>query len=97
MLTPFTVGQKVRIDLQAMRDSNRSCVTPNYPSDRYIQEVTTLVEALGPIGTVTHTFPPGYELTVAIGGRTFSMKGHRWALPIPVAVEEPTSPASKEV
>ena len=77
----FTVGQKVKIDYQAMVSSNHSCCSPNYPCDSYLKQVEALIKAYGPVGTVTHVFPPAYELTVEIGGQAFSMKGHSWALP----------------
>jgi len=81
-LTHFTVGQKVRLDYEAMVRSNHSCCSPNYPCDSFLQKVKELIAVHGPIGTVTHVFPPGYELSVEISGQCFHMKGHAWAFPI---------------
>ena len=88
-LTPFSPDQWVRIDLKAMRSSNRSCVTAGYPSDNYLAQVERLVKEHGPWGIVTRTFPPGYGLTVMVGdqGQMFSMKGHSWCHPLTVEDE----------
>jgi hypothetical protein len=87
-LTPFTIGQRVKIDLEAMVRSNHGCKTPNYPSDDYLGKVRRLVAAQGPYGVVSEVFPPGYELTVWTGGHAFSMKGHSWCHPLTQAEQD---------
>ena len=81
-LTPFYVGQKVSINLEAMKASNRWCKSPQYPSDDYLKKVEAAIAVHGAEGTVSHVFPPGYELSVYIGGECFHMKGHSWCHPL---------------
>ena len=63
-LSKFHVGQKVRIDLEAVKSSNRWCKTPGYPSGNFIRQLESLITEFGPVGVVTHTFEPTYDLTV---------------------------------
>lgn len=70
----YEVGDIIRIteaNLATMRNSNRSCVTAGYPSDSFIEKASR-VERVD--GVVTHTFPPGYEVTAEVGGQSFHMK-----------------------
>lgn len=70
----LNVGDQVVITpacFERMRSSNRSCVTPNYPSDSYLRKVELFV---GEVGEVTHTFLPGYEVTARFCGQSFHMK-----------------------
>ena len=72
--TRYNVGDKVVITeacLERMRSSNRSCVHPGYPSDSFLKQVA---EYVGCPGEVTHTFPPGYEVTAR-----FYREGTNWA------------------
>lgn len=72
----YNVGDKVIIteaSLALMWNSNRSCVTPNYPCDSFIEKARACV---GVVGEVTHTFPPGYEVTARFGEQSFHMKDH---------------------
>lgn len=67
-MTPYRyeVGDTAKITeatLQIMRNSNRSAVTTQYPSDRYIKLAEQYV---GKVGVITHTFPPGYEVTFMV-------------------------------
>lgn len=74
--TRYAVGDKVVITdacLQRMRDSNHWCKTPGYPSDSFIANAAA---CKGAVGEVTHTFPPGYEVSAKFGGKGFHMKGN---------------------
>jgi hypothetical protein len=67
------VGDRVvltQTNIDTMHSSNRSCVTPNYPSDSFLKKLS-----VGMKGEVTHTFKPGYELSVRFdNGESFHMK-----------------------
>lgn len=71
----FSVGQYVRLTTAAYQravDSNRSSVTAGNPSLDFLAQLKNYV---GARGTVTHEFPPGYEVTVKFhDGRSFHMK-----------------------
>lgn len=70
----WNVGDRVVITetcIKRMSDSNHSCVTPQYPSDSFIEKARACV---GIAGEVTHTFPPGYEVTARFGEQSFHMK-----------------------
>lgn len=74
----YNVGDLVVITdacIQRMKNSNRSCVTPQYPSNSFINEA---MDCKGIVGKVTHTFPPGYEVSVRFpvgeGMQSFHMK-----------------------
>jgi hypothetical protein len=87
--TRYSVDDEVVITeecVRRMKDSNRSCVTPQSPSDSFIAKAELLV---GAEGTVTHTFPPGYEVTAKFGEQSFHMKDN-WIAPkgTPVAEKE---------
>lgn len=75
MTTPIhrEVGDRVTItetNMRTMQSSNRSCVSPNYPSSEFLSKL-----AVGMKGEVTHTFKPGYETTVRFdNGEAFHMK-----------------------
>lgn len=76
----YAVGEKVAITeatLATMHNSNRSCVTPNYPSDDFIAKARA---CLGVVGEVTHVFAPGYEVTARFGEQSFHMKDN-WIKP----------------
>lgn len=69
----YQVGEQVKItaeNLKTMHNSNRSCVTPNYPDDRFLKQCKLISEAPFVEGKVTHTFPPGYEVTARFKGFT---------------------------
>ena len=87
--TRHNVGDKIIItpkNLEIMRDSNRSCVHPNCPSDDFIEKASRCAsrDGVGLIGEVTHTFPPGYEITARFGERSFHVKDH-WVTPLTAA------------
>lgn len=86
-ITPFHVGQKVSIDLEVIKASNRWCKTPGYPNSRFIKQLESLVQEHGPVGTVSQTYEPGYDLCVNVGDYPvgFHMKGHSWCHPLPEA------------
>jgi hypothetical protein len=70
----WNVGDKVVITpacIERMKSSNRSCVTPGYPSDIFINEARSITSV---VGVVTHVFPPGYEVTARFSNRSFHMK-----------------------
>lgn len=74
MPTRYAVGDKVVITaecIETMTRSNRSYVTPNYPSDDFIAKAR---DCIGVVGEVTHTFPPGYEVSAFFDGQGFHMK-----------------------
>ena len=76
MVTRHSVGDHVVItpaNIQAMQDSNRSCCHPNYPCDSFI---ALAKKHVGIVGTVTHTFPPGYEVTAEFDGQAFHMRDY---------------------
>lgn len=82
-ITRYAVGDKVVITaatLQIMRNSNHSCVHPLYPSDDFIAKAGA---CLGVVGEVTHTFPPGYEVSARFGDQGFHMKDN-WIERAPV-------------
>lgn len=71
----YKVGQVVTIDsecMERMRSSNRSCVTPGYPSDAFLKHIEQYV---GKNATVTYRFKPSYEMTIRFAdGCSFHMK-----------------------
>jgi len=74
----WNVGDKVLITevcIKRMSDSDHSCVTPQYPDDSFIEKARGYK---GVIGEVTHTFPPGYEVSIQFpigeGAQGFHMK-----------------------
>lgn len=70
----YSVGDKVIITedtLKIMKNSNRSCVTPNYPTMGYISMAESCLDV---IGEVIQAFEPGYEVTVKFGDNFFHMK-----------------------
>jgi len=76
--TRYKVGDRVVITdacIERMKSSNRSCVTADYPTQSFINKA---MDCKGIVGEVTHTFPPGYEVTVQFpvgeGARAFHMK-----------------------
>lgn len=72
----WNVGDKVVITpehITRMENSNRSSVTPGYPSQSFIDLAK---QCIGVVGEVTHTFPPGYEVSVRFGEQGFHMKDH---------------------
>lgn len=76
----YQVGDRVVITdacIKRMWDNNRSCVHTQYPGDSFINKAT---DCKGIVGEVTHTFPPGYEVTVRFpvgeGVQYFHMKDH---------------------
>lgn len=82
----WNVGDKVVITeacLERMFNSNRSTATAGCPDDAFLEKARYCV---GTPGEVTHTFPPGYEVTACFGTQSFHMKDH-W---IEAAQEAPT-------
>lgn len=69
------VGDKITVtteNLYTMNTSNRSCVNPGYPSQSYLDSIEKYLYVKG---EVTHTFKPGYELTVGFpDGQYFHVK-----------------------
>lgn len=78
----YKVGDAVKITpacLKRMRDSNRSCVTPQYPNDDFIRKAEAIQ---GITGYISHTFPPGYEVSANFGKfGAFHMKDN-WIEPV---------------
>jgi len=78
-ITRFEVGNQIIItaeNINAMQNSNRACVTPNYPSNDFIDKAIKVMQD-EMIGTVTHTFLPGFEVTARFSGDiSFHMKDH---------------------
>ncbi len=74
------IGTRVVVtenNMRIMHNSNRSCVTPQYPSDSYLAKLS-----VGMTGEVTHTFRPGYAVTVKMdNGQSFHMKDN-WITPV---------------
>jgi hypothetical protein len=63
--TRYNVGDRVVITedcIRRMMNSHHSSVTPGYPSESFIDNAKLYV---GIEGQITHTFPPGYEVTAA--------------------------------
>lgn len=76
----WNVGDKARITeaaLKIMQNSCNSCVHPNYPSPEFIKLARQHKDIEG---EVTHTFPPGYEVTFRVRGQSFHMKDN-WIEP----------------
>lgn len=73
------VGTKIIVtaeNMKRMESSNRSCVTPGYPNRAFLDKLS-----VGLKGEVTHTFKPGYEVTVQMeDGNYFHMKDN-WITP----------------
>lgn len=69
------VGDKVTVtpkNMETMESASRSCVTPQQPPDSYLQKINRYV---GITGEVSHTFLPGYEVTVTFpDSQAFHMK-----------------------
>lgn len=87
----YNVGDKVVITdacIERMKNSNRSCVTAGYPTDSFINKA---MDCKGIVGEVTHTFPPGYEVTaqfpVGEGAQAFHMKDN-WIEPLSPTPEQ---------
>lgn len=78
-LRDFLVGDKVTIDVKQISHSVHSAVDPSCGAWSFLGKVEKAVQEHGDVGTVTHVFPPGYNLTVVIGDQYFSMRGHLWA------------------
>lgn len=73
-VTRYSVGDEVTIteaNLRTMQYSNRSCVTPNYPTQNFISSAARYI---GASGVVTHVFLPSYDVTVKFGSESFHMK-----------------------
>jgi len=81
MPTHHAIGTRVVVteeNMRFMRNSNRSCMPRLYvyPCDSFIAKL-----AVGMTGEVTHTFLPGYEVTVKMdNGQHFHMKDN-WITP----------------
>lgn len=72
MITRFEVGDKVILtedNLKTIKNGNRSILC--YPSDSYIKKIE---KYLGKSGVITHTFKPGYEVTVRFNEESFHAK-----------------------
>jgi len=68
------VGTKVVLTRRSFNNavnSNRSCVTPNYPSNSFLENLTKYI---GADGVVTDDFSPSYERTIRFGTDLFQMK-----------------------
>lgn len=73
-VTRHSVGDKVVITdkcIATMINSMKSCVHPNMPPQSFIDKA---IVCKGIVGEVTHTFPPGYEVTAKFGDQAFHMK-----------------------
>lgn len=89
-VTRWEVGDKVVItpkQIQLMANSNHWCKTPGYPTQDYIDKAQACV---GVVGEVTHTFPPGYEVTAKFGDQAFHMKDN-WIEPAPTTIDRSTT------
>lgn len=73
MPTHHEVGTAVIVsaeNMEKMKSANRSCVSPNYPSSFFIENLHVGIK-----GEVTHTFKPGFEVSVKMeDGNSFHMK-----------------------
>lgn len=73
--TRRNVGDKVTVtteNLYTMQSSNRSCVNLGYPNQHFLDLVEKYLYIKG---EVSHTFPPGYEVTVKFpDDQAFHMK-----------------------
>ncbi len=70
----WNVGDKVVITpehIARMEWSNRQAAHPGYPSQSFIDQAKQYV---GVVGEVTHTFPPGYEVSAKFNDWSFHMK-----------------------
>ena len=68
----FEVGDKVTIteqNYQTIFNGNRSILC--YPCDVYLKDIQKMINKEG---TVTHTFKPGYDVTVDFGDKSFHIK-----------------------
>lgn len=74
-ITDYKIGERVKITKEAwlnIRNGNRSIYA--YPNDSYVAD-TYILMTNETVGTVTHRFPPGYEMTVTFdNGKAFHMK-----------------------
>ncbi|MFA5633322.1 MAG: hypothetical protein WC997_17615 [Porticoccaceae bacterium] len=72
----YEVGDTVRIDDQGFQNILHGHKSINaHPSGSFVEK-TRLIHEQGTVGTVTHTFPPGYEMTVDFGGQYMHMKDY---------------------
>lgn len=72
--TRYTIGDKVVITescLEIMRNAGNSAVTPDCPTRDFMAKARV---HKGAVGKVTHTFPPGYEVTAQFNNMSFHMK-----------------------
>lgn len=72
----YSVGDRARITertLQIMRAANAWRIRIDWLSDDFLKLAE---ENAGVVGTVTHTFPPGYEVTFEVGEKLLHMKDH---------------------
>ena len=70
----YEVGDRVVITeatMEGMRAKSRNRTGSGWIADHFIEKVEKLV---GIEGTVTQTFPPGYQMVVEIDGQLFSMR-----------------------
>lgn len=73
-VTRHNVGDKVIITdacIATMISSNHFVGTAGYPTQSFIDKA---IACKGIVGEVTHTFPPGYEVTAKFGEQSFHMK-----------------------
>jgi hypothetical protein len=75
----YNVGDRVRVtseNFRIMHNRNRSCVTPQYPCDSFLEKLKPFVDS-SELATVAHRFLPGYEMSIRFdGGQSFHMKDH---------------------
>lgn len=70
----WSVGDKVVITperIAHMEWHSRQAAHPGYPAQSFIDKAK---QCVGVVGEVTHTFPPGYEVTAKFGDQSFHMK-----------------------
>ncbi len=72
----YQVGDRVVIDTRAFETiMNGHKSIHAHPCGSFVDKCRAIHDQ-GTVGTVTHTFPPGYEMTVDFDGQAMHMKDH---------------------
>ncbi len=77
----YNVGEKVKLTAKSLARINTSnrCTGVQYFSEEFKQKLSAYV---GQLATVTHRFPPGYEMTIEFAdGQAFHSKDN-WIEPV---------------
>jgi hypothetical protein len=80
----YSVGDKVTVSGQSLANVNTSnrCTGVQWFTDEFKEKLRGYV---GKVATVTHRFPPGYEMTIEFqDGQAFHVKDN-WILPCSVS------------